>query len=249
MSKIIFFNNETEKYELRQLKGLISGEEERAIRINSSLEYNKEIRELLTQYTRENSKNNVSGIDKLCKEVQLPYEFIREFEPNLRKFWGTILRTTIFTEDILEEYIEQIIPYWFIVIAYQKLTEEFLEQYMDIIESDSHFWSIISTSQQLSESFHLKYFDKIDWSKAIINNKLTNKVLTKVCRTFRISNWNDIVSNQELSSNFVEEFADLIDWTYAINKRKISLESQNKFKVLITSRSRVINKSRSFDLF
>ncbi len=245
MTKYICFNDITEVYELIPLtRHLANKDEIRDILVNSSLIYNDDIRKLLTQYTRDHN------IQKLCEDIQLPYQFIRDYKSKLDPYWSSIIRNTMLTEDVLSENLENIIPHWFLVLAHQKLSDEFMEEHMDLIDADNHYWAIISTSQYLSERFLLKYFDKFYWERVLANHKLPDKVLVKVCRTFKIDKWREIIIHQNISDSFIEEFADLIEWPFAIVNNKVSSESQNKFKDLIyCQRKQTIAKKTNNNVF
>lgn len=236
---IISLKEEDGSYELKEIRGLINRDEMRSMIIISCTQYNSQIKKILTKYSIDH------GIKGLCQDVFLPYDFIDEYEERLSKYWETIIASNVLTEEMIVKYFDKISKFLMQIISFQRVSEQFLEDNIDLIDENPLHWRIISTNQSLSEEFMLKYFDKIEWIQAIANFDLTNKILTKVCRTYKINEWELLIKKQHVTEDFIEEFADLIPWDYLIGHRKVSDSKIKKFEDLIFSQHLTKRKTRN----
>ncbi len=82
-------------------------------------------------------------------------------ETIINNSWGNVLKTFHVSEEILDEFIEDI-P-WSILLVEQLLSEKFLRSFKSKI-----IWNLVAQYQILSESFLEDFSDQINWNTALV---------------------------------------------------------------------------------
>ena len=103
---------------------------------------------------------------------------------------------------------------------------------LDVITSDINNyvdWTYISRSPEsnLSEDFMREFKYNIDWSYALIHQKMSENFIREH-KDF--VNWCSISKYQKLSEDFIREFADKVDWNMIFEYQNISENFINEFK-------------------
>lgn len=135
----------------------------------------------LEKYVIKNA-NEKSWIE-ISKISGLPYDFILKYEDKLD--WNSLIKSTKFTEDILEKNIHKIDPA--IISKYQDLSPEFIDKYCDRLD-----WHYICEFQKLTEWLMRKHSNKLDWGQTSWYQKLS--------KTF-IEDYKDRLNHIKLSYN------------------------------------------------
>ena len=151
--------------------------------------------------------------DKICSNVFLSEDFIREFHHKLTLY--NIGLYQIFSEKFIRDFQNELT--WSHISMNQQLSENFIIEFQHKVE-----WYWISWTQKLSEDFIRRFHNKVNWVNICIQQKLSEDFLIEFEKIFDDNVWYQISYYQKLSENFIRKYQDKVIWKYIKIQQNLS---------------------------
>jgi hypothetical protein len=218
--------------------------DEKRIKLEEVLKFQKLSQEFLNKYEKEIVKSNdcLTNIANYNKNVMLSEECIlNNIEKITKTMKGGQIRPFLLKHNqvLSDEAVDQLFDYFsqfpqksfpFLTLRMTNKMEKNLENNIDKLAEEQsdygYFWSRLSYNEILSEDFIEKHKEDLDMGKVMINvRNLSEKFIEENIEDHdNWSVWHNICTNSKLSEDFISRHKDKVLWSDICRYQELSEE-------------------------